>query len=567
MADYYQVHLSSALNTLIPAGITKKRRPTKDVSYKNIRKKQDYTPTKYQLLAIESILNNNHTTQILHGVTGSGKTVVYIECAKKLFNKGLSSIILVPEISLTSQIVDEFKQAFGDNILVSHSKQTESQRHQIWQQALKAKSPKIVIGPRSALFLPLNRVGLIVLDEFHEPSYKQDQQPRYSSLRVATILAKHHKARAVFGSATPTISEYYLSEKNKVPILNLPTTARESARPTIDVVDMTNRTLFTRHRFMSDTALDLIDDTIDRGEQILIFHNRRGTTATTLCSNCGWSALDPETDLPLTLHADKHLLVSHVTGYKSHVPTSCPTCNSADIVHKGIGTKLIENELQKLYPNKEIVRFDGDSDRDSTIEQRYEGLYNGEIDIIIGTQVVAKGIDLPHLSAVCIIQADSGLALPDYSADERVFQLITQSIGRVGRSNKAASVVVQTYQPTHPAIKHGIKQDYTSFYESTIDERRRGNFPPFTYLARFTCTYKTEVSAIKSSQELISKLKNVANPEVLFFGPAPAFYEKQHGTYRWNIIAKSPIRNHLIDLANHLPSKYWQFELDPISLL
>ena len=568
IAQYYQTHLSSVLSSILPTGITKKRHARTTPAPAAIRTIHPRTPTTEQQTAIDSILANTATTQLLFGVTGSGKTLVYIECAQKLFDAGKSSIILVPEIALTSQIVDEFRHTFGDNVLVTHSKQTEAERHLVWQQALRSDTPKIVIGPRSALFLPLRDVGMIALDEFHEPSYKQEQQPRYSSLRVATILAREHKnARAVFGSATPPVAEYYLAEKAGAPILRLPSTAQTARKPAITTIDMTKRTAFTQHRFLSDAALKNIDETLAKGEQVLMFHNRRGTTATTLCSNCGWMALDPDTDLPLTLHADKHLLMSHITGFSMRVPTSCPECGDVDIVHKGIGTKLIETELRKRYPNKNIVRFDGDIEQNTTVEQRYDELYDGTIDIIIGTQVVAKGIDLPHLSMVCVVQADAGLALPDYTASERTFQLLAQAVGRVGRNSNETAVIVQSYRPTHPAVVHGITQNYEAFYESALTKRQHGHFPPFTYLARFTCTYKTEAAAIKNARTLSKTLKQAAANDVRFFGPAPAFYEKQHGTYRWNIIAKSPTRQHLSTLAAHLPATYWQFELDPLSLL
>ena len=568
MAQYYQTHLSVVLSSLLPSGITKKRQARAHQTHTPIRTITKRTPTASQQAAIDTIMDSSQATQLLFGVTGSGKTLVYIECAKKLFNQGISSVILVPEIALTSQIVDEFRHTFGDDVLVTHSHQTEAERHIVWQKALRATTPKIVIGPRSALFLPLQNLGLIVLDEFHEPSYKQEQQPRYSSLRVATILARQHKhARAVFGSATPPIAEYYLASKTKAPIISLPTTAKAAQKPSIALVDMKKRAHFTQHRFLSDVALKHIDETLETGKQVMLFHNRRGTTATTLCEACGWTAVDPDTDLPLTLHADKHQLVGHVTGFTMRVPTSCPQCGEVHIVHKGIGTKLIESELRKRYPNKNIVRFDGDMTGENSVDKRYDDLYSGAIDIIIGTQVIAKGIDLPHLRTVCVVQADAGLALPDYTASERTFQLLAQAVGRVGRSEAPTTIIVQSYQPEHPAVAHGVEQQYAAFYETALAQRKASHFPPFTYLARFTCTYKTEATAIKQSRALLRVLKQAASRDVLFFGPAPAFYEKQHGTYRWNIIAKSPTRQHLAELSQHLPPTYWQFELDPISLL
>lgn len=567
ISEYYQVHLSSSLALLLPSGLEKKRRIRSTQSNQSIRQVSQKTPTKQQAQAINTILTNSSPTKLLFGVTGSGKTLVYIESAKKLFDKGFSSVILVPEIALTSQIVDEFRQTFHDDVIVTHSRQTEAERHIIWQEVLKSTSPKIVIGPRSALFLPLKMVGLIVLDEFHEPSYKQEQQPRYSALRVATMLAKFHHGQAIFGSATPPMAEYYTALQAGAPIIRLPQTAQVAIKPKTTLIDMTKRQNFMKHRFFSDALLAEIDATLAQNKQVLLFHNRRGTAATTLCENCGWTATDPDTGLPLTLHADKHLLISHVTGYTRSVPTSCPACQHIDIVHKGIGTKLLETEITRLYTNKKVVRFDGDGGKENTVDQRYPELYSGDIDIIIGTQVIAKGIDLPQLYTVGVVQADAGLALPDYTASERAFQLLAQVVGRVGRASHPTSVIVQSYQPAHYAIATGLKQDYETFYKTALSERQRSHFPPFTYLARFTCSYKTEVAAIKNSKRLMTTLRQHAPTSVKFFGPAPAFYERQHGTYRWQIVTKSPTRAHLEKLVQHLPPSYWQFELDPINLL
>lgn len=568
VSEYYQTHLSHSLALLLPSGIEKKRRPRPlKTAAPSIRLHESHTPTPAQSAAITDILDKKSQTKLLFGVTGSGKTLVYIESAKKLFSQGLSSIILVPEIALTSQIVDEFKNVFGDDVLLAHSRQTEAERHAIWKQSLDASSPKVIIGPRSALFLPLRRLGLIILDEFHEPSYKQEQQPRYSALRVATMLARFHDGVTVFGSATPPIAEYYTARQAGAPIISLPSTARDTVKSRTTLIDMTKRQNFTKHRFLSNALIAEIDVALGQSKQALIFHNRRGTASTTLCDNCGWSAVDPDTDLPLTLHADKYLLISHITGHTQPVPTSCPRCHGADIIHKGIGTKLLESELQKLYPNKNIVRFDGDGTKENTVEQRYRELYNGEIDIIIGTQVLAKGIDLPHLHTVGVIQADAGLSLPDYMASERTFQLLAQVVGRVGRNHHESSVIVQSYQPQHIAVTAGIAQDYQTLYQETIMDRQRSNFPPFCYLARFMCTYKTEAAAVKNSRALLKTLRSHASSDITFFGPAPAFYEKQHGTYRWHIIAKSPSRSSLGAIVKYLPSSHWQFELDPLNLL
>jgi primosomal protein N' (replication factor Y) len=249
------------------------------------------------------------------------------------------------------------------------------------------------------------------------------------------------------------------------------------------------------------------------------------------------------------------------------VPTSCPDCHSADIIHKGIGTKLIESELRKLFPNSTIARFDGDSETGDSVEQRYKELYDGSIDLIIGTQVIAKGLDLPNLRTVGVIQADAGLSLPDYSSSERAFQLLAQVIGRVGRSHHPTNVIVQSYQPSHPAVVYGLKQDYDSFYTEALALRQKGRFPPFVHLLKLTCVYKTETAAIKNAKKLADELRLNVSKDVQILGPTPAFYERQHDTYRWQLTLKSPTRAALIDALKHVPSTHWQTELDPISLL
>lgn len=330
---------------------------------------------------------------------------------------------------------------------------------------------------------------------------------------------------------------------------------------------MTKRSNFRRHRFISDRLIAAISNSIENGHQSLIFHNRRGSASTSLCESCGWTAICSRCFVPLTLHSDLHTLRCHICGLHEKIPTHCPVCKSVDIIHKGIGTKLIESELRKLFPNKNIVRFDGDSESNETIEQRYKELYDGTIDIIVGTQVVAKGLDLPHLRVVGVIQADAGLTLPDFGAGERTFQLLAQVVGRVGRSHHPTTVVVQSYQPTHPAVVDGLKQDYNHFYGTTIAVREKSQFPPFAHLLKLTCIYKTEAASIKNARRLATLLKEKAPKSMQILGPTPAFYERQHDTYRWQLVVKSPSRADLLALLQHLPPTHWQYELDPISLL
>ncbi len=572
MSRYYKTHLATVWQTILPRGLTKKRRTRSSVATPYIappdknRTKNVFTVD--QQHAIEHIDGMQPGTALLHGVTGSGKTMVYIELAKRAMKEDLSSIILVPEIALTSQLVAEFTKHF-DNVLLTHSRQTEAERHVLWQKAINSNTPFIVIGPRSALFVPVQQLGLVVIDECHEPSFKQEQSPRYSALRTAAVLTRHHEARLVLGSATPNAADYFMAKQTNSPILAMPTPARTGTlRPITSLIDMTKRGNFTRHFFLSDKLLSSIAKTLKNGHQSLIFHNRRGSASVTLCEQCGWNAGCPRCFVPLTLHADQHQLICHICAYTAKVPTSCPECHHVDIIHKGIGTKRIETELTKLFPNKKIARFDGDTTGGGSVDRRYDELKNGDIDIIIGTQVIAKGLDLPHLRTVGVVQADAGLSLPDFAATERTFQLLAQVVGRVGRSHHPTDVIIQSYQPNHPAIQDGLTQNYADFYKRTIQQRQATNFPPFCHLLKLVCTYKTEAAAIKNSRNLAQKLKAAStNKPIEILGPTPAFYERVRDTYRWQLILKSPKRSDLVELLNHLPPTHWQAELDPMSLL
>lgn len=567
MSKYYTTPLATVLQTLLPRGIAKNRRERTVAKRAQFRDRTQYVLTDEQTSAIKTIEGMSPGSALIHGVTGSGKTRVYIELAERIVSHGKSVIVLVPEIALTSQLVDEFSHHFND-VILTHSRQTEAERHHAWLEALHSTTPRIVIGPRSALFMPLSHVGLIVIDESHEPSFKQEQAPRYSALRAASILARYHEAKVVMGSATPLISEYYLAKQSDRPIVTMNSRAKPGAvSPSIAVVDLTKKQSFKKHRFLSNTLLDQLETTFSTGKQALIFHNRRGSASTTLCDNCGWTATCQRCFIPFTLHADRHQLQCHICGITERVPTSCPECHNVDIIHKGIGTKLIESELHKFFPNKNIVRFDADTIADDSVDKRYKELYDGSIDLMIGTQVIAKGLDLPHLRTVGVIQADAGLSLPDYGSSERTFQLLAQVVGRVGRSEHPTSVIIQSYQPTHPAVVDGIAQDYEHFYESALAERKRAKFPPHTFLLQLTCVYKTETAAIRNAQSVARDLRKVVPQGVDVLGPTPAFYERQHDTYRWQLLIKSQKRSDLVAVLKHIPPTHWQAELDPLSLL
>lgn len=566
LSEYYLSHPVAVWQTMLPSGLLKKRRKRLDSREKHLRERTNYVLNKHQSEVVKAIWERPNQTSLLRGITGSGKTAMYIELAKRTLEQGNSAIVLVPEIALTSQIVAEFAAHF-DDIILTHSTMTESERHTTWLDALTSEKPRVAIGPRSALFLPLTHVGLIVIDECHEPAYKQEKSPRYSALRAASILAREHEARVVMGSATPSVADYYLASKTDS-VVTIDTLAKQNAvRPSVEIVDMTKHGNFPRSQFLSTTLLSQLEQTLAAGHQALLFHNRRGSAPTTLCENCGWSATCPRCFVPLTLHADQHHLRCHLCNHQERVPTACPSCAGAHIIHKGIGTKRIAEEVQRLFPKARVARFDGDNESGETVDANYQALYDGDIDIIVGTQVIAKGLDLPKLRFVGVVQADSGLALPDYQSSERVFQLLAQVSGRVGRNEHESHVVVQSYQPTHPSVLHGIAQDYEAFYEQTLQDRTRANFPPFTYLLKATCTYKTESASVRAVRQLAATLRPHLSGNDEIVGPAPAFYERARDSYRWQLIVKSTSRAQLVELARLIPPTHWQFELDPISLL
>lgn len=566
VADYYVTPLATVLQTMLPRGLTKRRRVVKKQLAITERERTKIVFNQEQQHAIDTVLKSEPGTFLLQGVTGSGKTEVYKEIAKQTLASGKSIIVLTPEIGLTPQVVAEFAKEFTD-IILTHSTMTEAERHLAWQEALHSNKPRVVIGPRSALFTPLKEVGAIIIDEAHEPSYKQEQSPRYSALRVATMLGRFYGAKVIFGSATPAVTDRYVAEEAGKPIITLTHRARPGAlEPTITVVDMKKHDNFTKHRFLSKQLLQAIEHNLGAHQQTLLFHNRRGSAAMTICDNCGWTAECPNCFIPLSLHADRFELRCHICNFHQKVPSSCPICQHADIIHKGIGTKLIESELRRLFPKAVIARFDSDTSADESMQQQYSKLYEGAIDIAIGTQIVAKGLDLPHLKTVGVVQADSGMALPDYAADERAFQLLSQVVGRVGRTTQQTEVIVQTYQPTHPSIVDAVAQDYESFYQTTLTARAGGNFPPFTYLLKLTCVYKTETGAVNAARQLATQLRpHLKGMQLL--GPTPSFYERQRDSYRWQLIIKSKKREQLAELLARVPATHWQYELDPPSLL
>lgn len=521
--------------------------------------------TSEQKLAVDKITTAG--TYLLHGETGSGKTRVYLELSVKALAAKKSVVILTPEIGLTSQLEKQFSEALNEQIIVAHSSLTLAQRRAIWQKILNASEPLVVIGPRSALFLPAKNIGLIVIDEAHDSSYKQSDAPHYQASTVAAKLAQFHNCPLVLGSATPSISDYFLAEQKSRPILRMQRLAASASTSPAELtlVDIKDRNNFKHSGHLSDKLIAATEGALADGGQALFFLNRRGTARVVICADCGWTAVCPHCGLPLTYHGDQHRLRCHTCGYAERAPVVCPNCGGSNLNYKTIGAKAIEAEAKKLFPKAKIRRFDSDNPKAERLEQIYDEVKAGNVDIIIGTQTVAKGLDLPRLAVVGVVLADTGLFLPDFSADERTYQIIRQVVGRIGRGHRAGHAIVQTYSPDNPVIQAAIRGDYAGFYARELAERQKFNFPPACHLLRLEIG-RASASAAESAASKLKATLATSSLKLTIDGPSPSFHEIRGGKHFQQLVIKSKSRAALIEALAIVPPNE-RIELDPISLL
>jgi primosomal protein N' (replication factor Y) (superfamily II helicase) len=504
---------------------------------------------------------------LLHGETGSGKTRIYQEVTKKTLDQGKSVIILTPEISLTAQLYKNFDDIFGGRVILYHSHLTPKEKLLSWLKIVKATKPIIVIGTRSALFSPIEKLGLIVVDEAHEPAYKEEQGTNYHALRVASKLAELHNSTLLIGSATPSVIDYYIAKQKSVPIIRLeqPAVKKLDKANLPIVVDIKDRSLFTKAAHLSNLLIETVEIALKNREQVLLFLNRRGTAHVILCQNCGWQAMCPNCDTPLIYHGDNHTMRCHVCNYHQKAVTICPVCKGTDLVFKSSGTKAIVDEVEKIFPGARVQRFDTDNKKADRFEAHYENINSGNIDILIGTQTLAKGLDLKNLSVVGVITADTSLYIPDFMAQERTYQLITQVIGRTSRGNKHGQAVIQTYNPSNPVLKSALVSDWPTFYKNEIAERSKFLFPPFCYLLKVTIRRKSPETAKASANSLMQLLQE-KHLQITISGPAPSFHHKHGNEFEWQLIIKAKRRSELQKVIHLLPAT-WSYDLDPTNLL
>lgn len=528
------------LNKLIEKGLLAVEEETV-FRYNNRAYNVDYEKklTLEQKYVLDTYNSSQNNLFLLKGVTGSGKTEVYMRMVEEVLEKNQSAIVLVPEISLTPQMIERFKGRFGKNVALFHSKLSDGERFDEWFRVKEGKA-KLVVGARSAIFLPVKNLGLIIIDEEHENTYKSDQNPKYQTKEVAEFLSEQKGCRVVLGSATPTIESYYRALIGELDLLELNSRVDGKAMPPMEVIDMRNElrsgniSLFSRELFKE------IQEKLSKGEQIILFLNRRGFSTFVSCRSCGYVFKCEECDISMTYHRSG-LLVCHYCGKTKRAPQKCPKCDSKYVKFFGAGTQRVEEEAKKYFKDARVLRMDVDTTRS---KDSYENIYNtfkeGKADILIGTQMISKGLDFKNVTLVGILAADMSINIPDYRAAERTFQIITQVAGRAGRGQKQGKVVIQTYTPEHYSLEYAVNYDYEGFYEKEFTVRALMKYPPFGKILL--------INGISKKEDLLKnfmhKISNVIKPlvekevDVDILGPIPCLVSKVKENYRWQIVVK-----------------------------
>ncbi len=551
----------------------------------------ELSPLQAKVLApiSDAVLARQHAVFLLHGVTGSGKTELYLRAIARALRQGRQALVLVPEIALTAQLVRRFAARFGAQVVVLHSGLSLGERFDTWRR-LRRGEARVVVGSRSAVFAPLPELGLIVVDEEHEPSYKHEEGVRYQARDVALELAALTDSVVILGSATPAVESYQRAREGMYTLLDLPERVGRKANggsksiplPPVQIVDMRlelqqgNRSIFSR-------ALQrALSDVLKKRQQALLFLNRRGTAAFVMCRDCGYVVGCPRCSAPLTVHlvgqeglngarsAGYELLRCHTCGHRELAPTTCPECWSARIRHFGIGTQRVVAAVEELWPDARVLRWDRDvTGRKGAHDRLLQLFLNHEADIVVGTQMIAKGLDLPLVTLVGVVSADTGLHMPDFRAGERAFQLMAQVAGRAGRRDLGGQVILQSYTPDHYALCAAAEHDYRGFFREEIAFREETHYPPFSQLVRFVASganpdgVRTQAEAL--AERINDAIRRIQLSDAALIGPAPAFMERMRGRYRWHLLVRAKDVHPLLDVLGPLPG--WTVDVDPGSLL
>ncbi|GIO21916.1 primosomal protein N' [Oceanobacillus sp. J11TS1] len=554
---------AQTVKTLVSKGIVKtfQQEVFRD-PYKNqpIEQTEAFELTDEQAAAMDPIISSIDEKEdnvfLLHGVTGSGKTEIYLQSIQHVISKGQEAIVLVPEISLTPQMVRRFKGRFGSNVAVMHSGLSAGEKYDEWRK-IQQKQVQVVVGARSAIFAPFSNIGIIIIDEEHETTYKQEDQPRYHARDVAIERAKNHHCPVVMGSATPSLESFARAKKGVYKLLTLYNRTNRQQMPSVEIVDM-RKELHAGNRTMFSTSLmESMKACMERGEQIVLLLNRRGYSTFIMCRDCGHVSECPHCDIALTYHKNNHRLKCHYCSYEQAVPNHCPSCESDLIRYFGTGTQRVEESLAKLLPEARVIRMDVDTTRrKGSHEKLLKQFSEKKADILLGTQMIAKGLDFKDVTLVGVLSADSMLHLPDFRSAERTFQLLTQVSGRAGRHELAGNVIVQTYTPEHYSVTYAAEHNFLDFYKHEMAVRKAFQYPPFVFLVLITVSHENHARAVQVAGEIVKQLSHVVAPGTTVLGPTPSTIARIKDRYRYQCMIKYKHEPNLIPYLEHIQSAY-----------
>ncbi|MFC4651304.1 primosomal protein N' [Lactococcus nasutitermitis] len=522
-----------------------------------------------QMLAFQTIITSSEKPYLLEGITGSGKTEVYLQVIEHFLKKGKTAIMLVPEISLTPQITNRFIARFGEKVAIMHSGLSDGEKYDEWRKIRSGKA-RVVVGARSAIFAPMENIGVIIIDEEHETSYKQDSNPRYHARDLALLRAKFHDACLVLGSATPSLESRARAMRGVYQLLRLTKRANTSALlPEVKIVDMREQ-INDKSANFSTLLLDKMREKLEKHEQIILMLNRRGYSSFVMCRECGYVVECPNCDISLTLHMDTRTLNCHYCGHQEAIPQLCPNCQSRKIRYYGSGTQKIQEELAELLPEARVLRMDVDTTKTKNAHEKILNKFSSyEADILLGTQMIAKGLDFPNVTLVGVINADTGLNLPDFRASERSFQLLMQVAGRAGRADKKGEVLIQTFNPRHYAIQLAQEQDYEKFYEREMNFRRTLSYPPYYFTVQVLVSHKNKEVVVKKSYEIASLLRANLSEKAKILGPTARPIARTHNLYHYQILVKYRFEddleatlNQVLDLTQERENKDLRIMID-----
>ena len=564
-------YASYIINQLLESNIISLKYETKYRINKEQIKEKRITLTDEQKHAVDSVKLNTRDTYLIHGVTGSGKTEVYMNLIEKVLETGKTAIMLVPEISLTTQIVNRFYNRFGFNVAIFHSGLSDGERHDEYKKIVNGEV-KIVVGTRSAIFTPLKNIGIIVIDEEHSTNYKQENNPRYNAIDIALKRSKYHNAPIVLGSATPSLEAYARGLKGNYKLIKMNKRIGKSIMPKINIVDMTIEAK-KRNMIISDLLDEKIKERLKNKEQIMIFLNRRGFNTIVSCINCNYSFKCPNCEISLTYHKSSNNLRCHYCGHTIFKPEVCPSCKEKSLTSYGLGTEKLEETIKEKYSDARIIRMDADTTtRKGSHENIIKKIENEEIDILIGTQMISKGLDFPKVTLVGVINADESLNIPDFRSGEYTFSLLNQVSGRSGRSNLEGEVVIQTFNPDNQIINFVKESNYNNLFQYEMNIRKILKYPPYFYLTTLKIASKDYEQASLEANKIASYLnKNLTNTIIL--GPTTAGMFKINNIYRFQIILKYKNFDYIKEGLKYIDSMYAtnnnvsiEIDVDPVRI-